>query len=299
MGNSGSFTSKTASARLGYGVGERAFLSSKASKVAAYYRGLEYGSTKFVGRTIYGVFGPGFRYASGGLPFSQASAEFAGGRGKQQFFPLRYAASIVPNSGKTPSRKLLNHLRAAAYSGADTSKSINSRHATKISNKARGSVGPGSLEVKIEHPIIAQDAYRRAFASFKPGLREEQAVLQVMGKLGFTSGGFRNGRNGSVTGGQTFTRFIDQRTRGKAPITAAGIRKRFGVITGGATSGYTGSLVNVDRTFQAELIRINRLLAEALAVEVAKIQKESIKRPATSTGQLVDTTLDPRNRFPR
>ena len=140
---------------LGFGVGIPEFLDSQESKVARYYRGLEFGSIKFVGTRIFGLFGTGSR-----LDFKGGEL-FAPGRGTgQQFFPLGYISGFLPGGG-TATAKALRYLRENGGS------------------KTHGS----NLEVLIKNPIEAQNAYRDAFKSFDAPEKEKAAVLQILGGL--------------------------------------------------------------------------------------------------------------------
>lgn len=263
----GRFNSNFSLGRLGFGVGNPDFLNSEASKVALYYRGLEYGSTKFLGREIFGLFGSGSRMDFKGGELS------APGRGSgQQFFPLRYIAEFLPGGG-TATAKALRYLRRNGGS------------------KTHGS----NVVATIKNPIVAQNAYKDAYASFGPGAREEEAVRQVLGGLiGVVDAS--KARPGAVV--DKTTPLIDQRFRRASPVTSAQIRQRSGFLSGGALSGYTGSLARIDQTLIRELIQINKKLAEGLASEVARLQQEAIKRPGTESGRLIEATTDARNRFP-
>lgn len=261
------------SGRLGFAVGDPGFLDSEQSRVRAYWRGLEEGSTKFVGRTITGLWsnqgGPRGRLIGGYLsPFREGVG--------QKFVPFSRPNSLE----EIGSWYLLGQRRALRY-----------LHQMGADDPLRKNMVSG----RIQKPIVAQAAYREAVGRFNPLEREKEAVKQVFGNMGFVSGGrnFATGR-----GGQTKTRFVDQRSRRPQPISSRGFVARTGFLTGSATSGYTASLVSIDRTFQSELTKINKLLADGLAAEVARIQKDKIKRPTVSTGRLVAATLNPKNRFP-
>ena len=274
-GAGGQFNSKFTLGRLGFGVGIPTFLDSEASRVRLYYRGLEFGSEKFLGREIYGVFGRGSRYDYQGGGF------YAPGSGEgQQFFPLRYAAGLIGGGG-TPTAKVLRYLRQAGRTGEKGSRSY-----------VRGS----NVVATIKNAIIAQNAYKDAFKSFGAAEKEKAAVLQILGGLiGPVDARGAGGRGGVVV---NTTPLVDLRTQRKAPLTSRQFRSRGGFLTGGALSGYTGSLAGLDRTLQRELTQINKLLAEGLSVEVAALQRDRIKRPGTESGRLLQATTDVRNRYP-
>lgn len=273
VGSTGNYA---AGARLGFGVGDRDFLDSEQSKVGRYYRGLEFGSNKFLDRELFGVFGSGSRLAARGTDFFAPSPFEGGGKGQMQFFPLGYAASLIGGAG-TPTAVVMRHLRA-----------------TGLANRgSAGSQRSSNVRLVIRHPITAQDAYGKAFKSFDAPQKEKAAVEQIFGNAGFASAG-----RGNIINKQVFTRYVDQRTRRPAPVSSVQFRAKTGLLSGGALSGYTGSLAGIDRRFQRELVEINRLLAEGLAQEVARLQEDSIKRKQTVTGALINATLDRRNRFP-
>lgn len=287
VGTTGNFA---AGGRLGFGVGITSFLESEQSKIAAYWRAIEYGLAVEDfgnGGVFFGVFGAGSRYAARGTAFYGPMAEFGGGTGQMQFFPLGYAASLLGGTG-TPTAIVLRHLRATG-------------HATTAGGQAMANQRGGNVVMHVKHPIVAQEAYTEAWKSFDAPQREKEAVEQVMGKLMFTTGGFTAGRNGVVRGAQKKVRFVDQMSGSSVVSKAshAAFRGRSGLLAGGASSARVRSLAGLDRTFQANMVEINRVLAEGLAAEVARIQKEKIKRKGTSTGKLVAATLNPENRFPR
>lgn len=257
------------SGRLGFAVGDPDFLDSEASKIRAYWRGLEHGSIKFLNRRITGLWsnmgGPRGRLITGG-PLSAFGEGF-----EQKLVPFVRPQENVALGIK----RALRYLR-------ETDPQAHRGHVSGL----------------IQNPIVAQNAYRDAVRQFDPLRKEASAVEQVLRNQGFTSGGYMGGRHGVVRGGQSFTRFADVRSRRPAPISSRDFVARTGFLTGSATSGYTASLVNFDKVFQRELTQINKLLAEGLAAEVAKIQKERIKRDLTSSGRLIAATLNPKNRFP-
>lgn len=262
------------SGRFGFGVGIPDFLASEESKVAAYYRAIEKGLPVAAfgnGGRFYGVFGEGFRFAPAGGQFFSPSAEFRGGTGQMQFFPLGFVADLVGGEG-TATARVLRHLKATGP----------------------GNTRTGGVVMQVSHPIVAQDAYREAYEQYEPLKREQEAVDQIFRNTGFVTSG-----RGNVINNQKFTRFQDQRFRRPASVSSATLQARVGFLSGGATSGYTGSLALIDKAFQRELVQINRILAKGLAEKVAEIQKEKIKRKATSSGRLIDATLNVRNRFPQ
>jgi len=265
--------------RLGFSVGNPEFLDSAASKILAYWRGLEYGSELFVGREIFGLWGEGTRLAPGSGGFFGA-----GHSGGQQFFPLGFLSTILPGEG-TPTAKALRYLRKAG-------------EATTVGGMRMANTRGTSIKAVVKNPIIAQGAYKKAWESFMPAQQEKEAVLQIFRNTGFTSGGFQGRSHGKVVGGQSCTRFADVRRRRPQAISSAGVLARTGFISGGAISGYTGSLAGFDRVFQRDLTNINRELAGRLAELVAQFQEDAIKRKSTTSGKLIAATLDPRNRFP-
>ncbi len=266
------------SGRLGFAVGDPTFLDSEASKVRAYWRGLEYGSTKFLGRTITGLWsnvgGP-----RGGLITGRLAGFQEGSGGQQKLVPFVRPQEEVA-LGAT---RALNYLLGSSDLG----------------DRMRSRVEAGNFDVPtagvIRRPIVAQNAYRDAVRAFGPMEREKEAVRQVFGQMGFIQGGrnFATGR-----GGQKKVTFVSQRTQRPAPLSSKGFVARTGFLTGRATSGFTQSLVTVDRTFQAELTKINKLLAEGLALQVAETQRGKIRRTQTSSGRLEAATLSAKNRFP-
>lgn len=270
---------------LGFAVGDPEFLASEESQVAAYWRGLEYGSEKFVGRKITGLWG-NLGGPRGGLINGAPLDFFFAGNGEQKLVPFVRPQEEIEIGAQ---RALGYMLGTGRLSRAKYQSYLDALHQGELASHVIG---------VIEKPIVAQDAYREAFIAFDPGQREKEAVIQVLRDTGFTKGGFVAGRNGTVLGGQTKVRFADVRFRRRAPVTGRQFVSRTGFITGGATSGYTASLVNFDSTFRAQLTDINRVLAEGLARQVAEIQEQKIKRRTVSTGRLVAATLSPQNRFP-
>ena len=257
------------SSSLGFAVGNPEFLSSADSKVLAYWRNLEHGTSIFEGRVFYGVFGAGFRTGYAGTPFT-AVGDGAG----QQFIPLGAAASFLSNRGKSPTSIVQNYLRTVGESR--------------------------KIQMVIKKPIVGQEAYGEAFRDFGAPQRELDAVAQVLGSTGFTKGGFQSRGGGKVVGSQTFVTFESLRKGRREPSAASSATfvGRVGFVAGARLSPYTGSLVNFDRTFQREMTEINRLLAQALASEIALLQKSKTLRPDSSSGRLIDATLSSKNRFP-
>lgn len=272
------------SAPLGFAVGDPAFLESEASKVRAYWRGLEYGSDKFLGRVITGLWGDRGGPRGGLITGGELDTFHDGTGGQQKLVPFVRPQEEV----QIGARRALGYLLG-------TGQLTYPIHRTFLSRLDQGDMRVPTAGV-IKRPIVAQHAYRDAVRRFQPLERERDAIAQIFGNRGFTTHGkhFATGR-----GEQGHVRFVDTRSRRQAPISSKGFVARTGFLTGSATSGYTYSLVNFDKVFQRELVQINRLLAEGLAAEVAEIQKEKTKRRLTSTGRLVAATLSPQNRFPR
>ncbi len=142
---------------IGFGVGNPDFLNSAASKVQAYYREIEFGTTRFVGRRIYGLFGdeagPRGGLINGTLtPF--------GGRVDQKFVPF-----AEPETNPVGGR------RAAAY--------------LRRQEKIKGDQAAGAVSGIIKREIVAQKAYAKAAAAFNP-LEQERTAIQEAFSQTFT-----------------------------------------------------------------------------------------------------------------
>lgn len=147
----------------------------------------------------------------------------------------------------------------------------------------------GMKIVKVRHEIAPMGAYEKAWGKFDPVQREKAAIEQAFRDSGLESAAAASGKkprgrsNSSGAVGASFT----SRMQGR------------GFIKAGAISTRSRSLAQIDRQFQSNLREANRLLAEALAAEVALAVRESLKRPEESQGWMEEATLDGRNRFPR
>lgn len=251
------------SSRLGYAVGNPAFLESEQSKAGKYFRSIEFGTHGFVGRVLAGAWGIGPR----GARINEEATPFGAPR-EQVFVP--FAATLQAEDLALGARRARRYLTKLGYKGIVTGEGP--RGGKRYS-------GPAVRGV-VRHEIQAMDAYAKAAAAFQPGERELQAIIQAFRESGLDVSREQKGR----------------RTPTKAAT--ATFVGRTGFMVGHAVSQGGLSLAKIDKTFQKELIDANRLLAEALAGEVALQQKELIKRKAVSTGTLEESTLDRRNRFP-
>jgi hypothetical protein len=242
------------SKRLGFAVGNLAFLESQESRVGLYFRSVEFGTHGFIGRKLTGLWGLGTRLVPATGDFVPSGL----GTG-QQFFPLG------PSTGNAV---LADRTSALAY--------------------LRKADLPRRLRGIVRHEIEPMNAYKRAGEKFNVREREREAIKQAFAESGL-------GLASSASG---------VKPRGRSNVTGE-VGKRFetrleaaGFFEVHALSTRSRSLANIDRTFQAELTNANRLLAEALAGEVALLIKESLKRPLTSKGWMAAAATDRRNRFP-
>lgn len=156
------------------------------------------------------------------------------------------------------------------------------RDALAYLNATGGKLGRGRFVTTVKHEIEPKDAYERAFASFDPAARELDAIKQAFSNAGISSS---DAKGRSRVSAASRSSFLSNNLRGR-------------FISGSVLSQRSLSLAKIDSQFRAELTVANRILAEALAGEVALVYKESLKRPEQSTGKLVESTLDSRNRFP-
>lgn len=253
------------SSRLGYAVGDPAFLESEQSKAGKYFRSIEFGTQGFVGRILAGAWGFGPR----GARINEEATPF-GPRGEQVFIP--FAATLEGADLMLGAQRARRYLTKLGFKGSATGE-VGPR-----GGRQRFS-GPAVRGV-VRHEIVAMDAYAKAAAAFQPAARELEAIKQAFLESGLTLEKDVKGR----------------RTPTKAA--SAAFVGRTGLLAGHATSAGGLSLAKIDKTFQSELTNANRLLAEALAGEVALEQRDLTKRKASSTGFLEESTLDRRNRFP-
>lgn len=245
------------SARLGFGVGDKAFMDEMTAKRGQYWRQIEYGSAVHVGHAIAGLWGDrgGPR---GALIDGGALSGFGEGAG-QKFVPF-----VNPMDVEEGSRRARNYLLR-----------------TQGHRKDAGMLG-GTRGI-IKKPIEAEEFFERAWANFDPVDRERTAVRQAFrdaGRVTFGSGG------ATIRNQARNMRFGAENLRGGFGLAAR------------LSEAILDVAVIDDQVFQRELTSTNRLLAEALAQEVAAALKEGLVRPGVSTGELEEIILDPRNRFP-
>lgn len=254
---------------LGFGVGVRNFLDSEESRVRSYWRGLEEGSEKFIGRTIYGLFGNAHG-PRGALQTGQLSG-FGAGSG-QKFVPFLKPPSD-PRGGRLASAYL--YRQGDFRQGRGEGSRLRTRGV-----KGGGSAllyGGGTHGV-INKPIVAQHAYLLALEEFGAVAKEEEAITAA----------FRASSSSSHL-----------RDRFPRPMTPGGVAfsARTGLRASISLSGFNTSILS-DQAFTTELTNANKALAFALASKVYEIQKRLFLRPDVSSGRLEAATLDPRNRFP-
>lgn len=253
------------SGHLGYAVGNPEFLESEESKAGLYFRSIEFGTHGFVGRHLAGAWGYGPR----GARINEEAVPF--GRPSDQVF-VPFASTLEGPDLLLGAARARRYLTKLGFRGEATGQ-VGPR-----GGKGRYS-GPAVRGV-VKHEIVAMNAYEKAAAAFQPAEREWEAIKQAFAVSGLDL-------TKDVRGRRTPTKAVSATFVG-----------RTGFMRGFATSEGGRSLAKIDRTFQSELTDANRLLAEALASEVALEQKNLIKRRGSSTGQLEASTLDRRNRFP-
>lgn len=251
------------SSRLGYAVGFPSFLESEQSKAGKYFRSIEFGTHGFIGRVLAGAWGYGPR----GAKINEEAVPF-GPPSNQVFVP--FAKTLDAEGLILSAHRARRYLTNLGYRGE------------VVATGPRGGKKYGGPPVRgvVKHEIKAMDAYQQAAARFEPAVREVEAIKQAFANSGLN---------------------LSKDVRGRrAPTKAATARfvGRVGAMAGFATSAGGLSLTKIDKVFQSELTDANRLLAQALASEVAIQQKDSLKRAGSSTGKLEESTLDRRNRFP-
>lgn len=239
--NSGQFTSVTASRALGYAVGNTEFLDSEQSKVAKYWRSIEFGTHGFIGTPLLMLRGPKTNKWGKMTDLRDARGPLGRGLGA-----LDEGGEDEEFGGDGSARKLLKM-------------------------------------VIVEHEIEPHEAYKKGAAQFDPVAREKEAIEQAFINSGLDVTRDLRGRGNAI--GDTGRR-VTARLKGGGFLSAQSLSTR------------ARSAVQVDRQFQSELIALNRMLAEALASEVALALQESYVRPEQSTGWLEEATLSPKNRFP-
>lgn len=148
--------------------------------------------------------------------------------------------------------------------------------------------GRPAMRGRVTHEIAPMGAYEKGAQQFDVVTREMRAIEQAFRDSGLgtvVAAGGRKPRGRNNAYGAPGRRF-------QARLTGRGF------IQAQALSTRSRSLATVERVFQANLTEANRLLAHALASEVALAVTESLKRPLTSKGWLEEATLAAENRFP-
>lgn len=248
------------SGRLGFGVGDKAFMDEATEARGQYWRQIEYGSSVHVGAAIGGLWGDrsGPR---GALITGEPLSPFGEGAG-QKFVPF-----VNPMDAEVGGRRALHYLNRL-----DGQRSRRGGTAQAI----------GGTRGIIQKPIEPEDFFGRAAANWDPLDRERNAIRQAFEQAGSVSFG---------RGGKTSRNSARNAAFGRANL-------RGGFLSAYMLSEGTLDVVFDDQVFQAELTKANRLLAHAFATEVASALRKGLVRPGVSSGELADIILDPRNRFP-
>lgn len=269
----GQFTSASASESLGWAVGRLSWLNSAASEVSRYWRTIEFGNADMVGRFLGGVWINGPRAADSRLA---AGGDVFGVSNQQSFVPFN-AEMRTESDAIRGARAALYFLYKQDRLGEDA-KANRASYFSMVRRLKSGDTSRIPTFGQIHKAIQGREAYTKALESFNPAQAQREVIAEVFAGMGFTSG---------------------QRRRQKASITGRKLSARIGgALQVSVTSGYNRSLLGVDKQFQSELIKANRLLAIGFQERVAGFYEDMI-RPDISTGLLAKAHMAPENRFPQ
>jgi hypothetical protein len=303
--------------KVGSTVGLAAWLDDPASKVNRYWRQIEQGES-FAGVILIGLWGDQAGTNMRPNKLREGQALSAAGEGSHQKF--------VPFGETNDAATALHRARVAflyyitdGRMGRPTNADLSKLHGASPSERRRiffwiMKKAPINkipfVSARAKRSIEGRHYYIRAVESFDPMQVEIEMLRAEIGPL--IRGAFTQGKARAVVGGDSATGARKGRVQGRANVKSylgdrgydphLGYDSHVGIATASASAEVQDLIRAGGGQFpagqwQAMLIDINRKVAVAFQEHVVALMRDSALRPPT--GDLVEATRDPRNRYPQ